>query len=511
MRGADQLQPGHVEHSEQLPPPDARITVAEYLLSQLQRLDVSVLHTTGGTEDSPLVACTHAQHFIEPLFWNNIQETLWAGQQSSQCQGLGALFVSERLLAGVFDGIVSSAYARLPLLFIVRRSLRVETKEICGLPLSVLEHGREELRHLIMRFSPAHVLIDDRRTAADRIDRAIDTALELLQPVVIELTDEVAQSVIPPHTHKKPAFTYEDQDITKGCWNTILSRLEQAQAPLFVIGRECWPPSWHRTLLALANTFHARVIASQELWGHIESLLPELFQGYLPLATVDTEGLSDSVFIFGVPSDNVWLEATTTHHDVNYSSHEELLCLNSSGVLFGDGRDVASGPSLNEFFDQAPRFSLTEWPSQIFSIYETLPAWHSLVFMLKDLASPLFVPLDTALLSLVLRAPPFAKIFIQPEEADDSWGSVSATCWSKIDIAHTIFVAGTTRFLTRAFGHPHALIPHNLVFLLNDSENTVEEMAPLLKASVLADERDVEDWIASSHHPAQRPGLIWIS
>ena len=41
MRGADQLHPHHVEQPEESPPADLRITVAEYLLAQLQRLAVA--------------------------------------------------------------------------------------------------------------------------------------------------------------------------------------------------------------------------------------------------------------------------------------------------------------------------------------------------------------------------------------------------------------------------------------------------------------------------------------
>jgi hypothetical protein len=511
MRGADQLQPRHVEHSEELPPPEVRITVSEYLLSQLQRLDVSVLHTVAGMEETPLVACTHTQHFIEPIFWDSSQEAVWAVQQSAQCQGLGAIFISDHLIAGAFEGIVSGAYERLAILFILRRSLRIETKEVCGLPLSIQERGREEVRRLMMQFSTAHVLIDDRKSAASRIDRAIDTALELQQPSVIELPDELAQSVIPPHIHKKSVFNYEDQEIIKGCWNTVLSRLEQAHDPLFIIGHECRTPQWHQTLLALANTFHVRVMASQELWGHIESMLPSGFQGYFAQNSLQTEGLSDCLFVFGVPSDSLWLEMTITHHDLSYSNNEDLFCLNSSGVFFGDGRDIISAPCLKEFFAHSPRFAVRDWPLQTLPQYDDLPPWHALASMLKDLDSPLFVPRDTILLSLLLRVPPFAKIFIQPEESDDSWGTTSAICWSKIDISHTIFIAGNTRFLTRAFGCPLTLIPHNLVFLLNDSENTVEEISAVLQATVMTDEHDVEEWIASSNNPHQRPGLIWIS
>ena len=510
MRGADQLQPRHVEQPEGIPPPDVMITVAEYLLLQLHRLEVTALHTIGGMETSPLVTATHTLNILEAIFWDHLQEALWASQNSSKCQGFGAIFCPELLLAGVFQGIVSSSYERIPLLFVVRRSLRVETKELCGLPLSVQEKGRKELRQLVKKFSAAYFLLDDRKTAAARIDRAIDTSLELLQPVVIELPDEVAQSFIPPHTHKRPVFNYEDHDIIKSCWHTILSRLEQAQAPLFIIGNECWPSHWHHTLFQLAAEFQAKIIASSELWGHLGADQPEGFLGYLPLHTLDIEGSFDSLFIFGVPSDCPWLETTTTHHDLTYSGDEELFCLNSSGLSFGDGREYISAPSLQEFFCHAPCIAETDPPYKKTSRYESRPIWYSLVCMLQDPSSPLFVHRDESLLSEILQLPPFAKIFIQPEGADDAWGTVSATCWSKIDPSHTIFVAGNTQFLTRAFGNLHYLIPNNLIFLLHDSENTIKEVSSLLAASILTVEDDIDEWCSLSKNPSHRPCIIWL-
>ena len=45
MRGADQLQPGHTEHAQSVAPPEARMTVAEYILFKLHTLGVTAFHT----------------------------------------------------------------------------------------------------------------------------------------------------------------------------------------------------------------------------------------------------------------------------------------------------------------------------------------------------------------------------------------------------------------------------------------------------------------------------------
>jgi hypothetical protein len=514
MRGADQLQPGRLERSAGVEPPEAKMTVADYILFTLHTLGSTAFHTTRGMESTPLVTASSKQSLLKPLFWDNLQEAVWAGQSVSRNQGLGTILGPESLLSGIFEGIISSSHELLPMLFVVRRSLRVETKELCGLPLSMPEKGRREIRGLIRKFSAAYFLIDDRRTAAARIDKAIDASLELLQPVVIELPDEVAQSYIPSHTYRKTVFNYEDQDLIKSCWLTILSRLEQAQSPVFILGHECWPPLWHHTLLILSEEFHAETIASEDLFGHLGSYQPEKFQGYLQLNTIDIdlEDAFDSIFIFGVPSDTPWLETITTHHDLSSGWAQELFTLNSSGVSFGDGREFMPSPCLKEFFCRAPLIVGAAWTVQNKSVSYDLPLWYSLVSTLKDPSSPLFVPHDGQLIASVIKMPPFAKIFIQPENAEDSWVSVSIAAWTQGDSSHVIFAAGNIDSLMRAFGRlHHHPVPTNLIFLLQDSENSTQEAASLLSATILTNAQDVDNWLTHAINTSRRPGLIWMA
>ncbi len=514
MRGADQLQPGHLERSEGVEPDAAKMTVADYILFKLHTLGNTAFHTVRGMESSPLVSSSQKNNLLEPVFWDSLQEAVWAGQSISRCDGFGAIFGSETLLPAILDGLILSSYELIPLLFIVRRSLRVETKELCGLSLSVHEKGRKELRALVRRFSAAYFLIDDRRTAASRIDKAIDASLELLQPVVIELPDEVAHSYIPAHSYRKTVFNYEDWDLIKSCWLTILSRLEQAQSPLFILGPECWPSLWHHTLLILGGEFGADIIASEALYGHLGTYQPEKFQGYIQLDTIDTdlEDSFDSLFVFGVPSDCKWLETTATHHDVSSGASQELFILNSSGVSFGDGREFMPPVCLNEFFCHAPLIAGTAWPEQsVFSV-DPIPSWLALISTLKAPSSPLFVPHDTQLIASLLRFSPFAKIFIQPESADDSWVSVSIAAWAKGAPSHVIFAAGTIESLTHSFGRLHRHpVPHNLIFLLHDSEDSTQEAAALLSATVLSNEKDVNEWVCHSNSTSKHPGVIWMA
>lgn len=514
MRGADQLQPGHLERSEGVDPHEAKMTVADYILFKLHTLGSTTFHTIRGMESCPLVTSTFKHNLIEPIFWDTLQEATWAGQTMSRCHGFCAVLGPENLLPGIFEGLVLSSYGLIPLLYVIRKSLKMETKELCGLPLSVQEKGTKELHTLLRKFSAAYFALDDRRTAAARIDKAIDGSLELLQPVVLELPDEVALSYIAPHVYRKTVFNYEDQEIIKSCWATILSRLEQAQSSLFILGAECYPPLWHHTLLILGEQFQAHILASESLFGHLGSFHPKKFQGYFLLEhlDIDLDAAFDSVFVFGVPSDCTWLETVTTHHDLSSGVNQELFILNSSGVSFGDGREWMPPFCLKEFFCQAPLLEVGFWPEQTESLQKKMPPWYSLIASLKGTSSPLFVPRDDSLISSLLQLPPFAKIFIQPDTADDLWTAISIAAWAKADPYNVIFAAGTMTSLLRAFCRvPLHKAPQNLIFLFQDSENAIKEAASVLAATILRTEEEINSWLAVYPTAAGRPGIIWMT
>jgi hypothetical protein len=509
MRGADQLQPGHLEHSESIEPPEPKMTVAEYILFKFYSLGGTAFHTIRGLESTPLVSTSFRQNLVEPLFWNTIQEAVWASQSLARRQGFGAVFGPESMVCELFEGIVSSAYQLLPLVYVIQRSLRIESKELCGLSLSIHEKGRKELRGLIRKFSAAYFLLDDRRTAAARIDKAIDASLELLQPVVIELPDEVAQSYIPAHTYRKTVFNYEDQDLIKSCWQTILSRLEQAQSPLFILGHECWPPLWHHTLLILGGQFEVETVASPELFGHLGTYQPEHFQGYFQLLSlgIDLQEIFDSIFVFGVPSDNSWLEMISTHHDLALGETKEFFTINSCGVSFGDGREFMPSPCLKEFFYQAPLITAKEDIIRLLPAASSIPAWYAAAASLKGLHAPLFVPNDQQIISTLIKAPPFAQIFIQPDNADESWMSVAISAWAHDYPSQVILAAGNFESLFRIpDAHLHRFIRNNLILLVHGSESSTEEAASLLGAVILTTCFDLEHWLTDP----RTPGIIWI-
>jgi len=505
MQGAEQLHPSYLEKGERIPPPNAQMTVADYLLYKLSLLGITSFHTIPALQLSPLCSSAHQKRSVEPISWNTISHAIWASQIGSKCQGFSAVYCPEDFLHEVFNGVICCTETLTPLLFVVRRSLKVETKELCSLPLSAQERGRKELRHLIHQLSATHLVLDDRRTAARLIDKALDTSLELLQPVVLDLPDQVALSYIPPHIYRKTVFNFEDHDLIKNAWRTVLSRLEQAHYPLCVFGSECGP-FWKAPLLHLANKYNASVIASEHLWGHLGQKEPKFMQGYscMPHLEISEGEDFDSIFVFGVPADCHWLEALITQHDLSDDPNNELFVVHSNGIFFGDGRDTIPVSSLKEFFRNTPAVDETyehfEEETDTLSLYE-----EKVLSSISEPSSPIFSLYSPPLLSFLIEHKPIAQLYLPPPLADESWLSVAAARWSAFNPGQTIFIAGNAMTLSkiRLYSEQHP-IPNTVVFLLIDTISP-EAVSQAPFETILSDTSSIEAWKAE-----KKPACIWI-
>lgn len=478
-----------------------RTTVAEYLLGKLEKLDVSCLHTVRGTEDLFLPLIAKRKFSIEVKFWNNIEEAIWAATMASQCSRFSALFCQEHFLPTLFEGVLHTSHILTPILFIVQKSIHTETRELCGLPLSCKERGYKDLRQIMQRFSATYLFLDDRKTAAQRIDKAIDSSLELLQPVVLDLPDEVAQAYIPSHTYKKTIFNYEENDLISSAWDTVLSRLEQADKPLFVLGSECWPSAWHEPVLSLAHMHNAALFAAQELWGHLPR--NSIVRGYSSMNALSTDPY-DTIFIFGVPADSYWLENVLTNHDIT-SFDQEFFSINSQGILFGNGKDTIQEPCLREFFRKAPEeMHFSPEPSDISSI----PSWHSLAASLAEPLSPLFSHNDEELLSFLTASSPFARIQIRPKEADQTWIKIAAQSWERVSLSFApIFIAADALTLIKVF-EKERHTPY--IYLASSLDTSKEELALYLGAIPIHDFESCREWKKGQANGKNQPGLIII-
>jgi hypothetical protein len=490
-----------IEEKRKLCLHENRITVAEYLLDKLEKLGVNCLHTVHGAEGFFLPAMAKVKFSIEVKFWDNIEDAIWAATAASRCSHFSALFCQEHFLPTVFEGLLQASHILTPVLFIVQKLLRQETRELCGLPLSCKERGYKDLRQLIQRFSAAYMCLDDRKTAAQRIDKAIDAAFELLQPIVLDLPDEVAKSYIPSHTYRKTIFNYEENDLISSAWETILSRLEQAEKPLFILGPECWPDRWHESVLSLAHAYNATLFAAQDLWGH----LPEnaVVKGYSSLNSLSTDPY-DSVFVFGIPADSSWLEAVLTNHDIG-TSEQELFSINSQGIFFGNGKDSIQAYCLGEFFRKSPEQRSFPLATQKVSTY---PSWHTLASMLAEPLSPLFARNDEELLCFLTAWNPFAGIQIRPKEADETWIKIAPQSWDHVSLSSSpIFIAADALTLIKVFEKERNL-PY--IFLASSLDTPKEELALYLGARPLIDIESCKEWKQSLQSRRKQPGLIVI-
>jgi len=502
MHGAEQAYPGHVELPERSPEGEPRMTVAEYLLHKLNNIGVNALHTSQPMSSYPLCRTALNHSLVEPLLWQNLQHALWAGKISGYHQGLAGYYCPDDELHLVFEGVIQSTQEITPSLFVVRRSLKTESKELCGLPLSIREKGRKELRDLIQKLSAAHYVLEDRRVAAMLIDRAIEIALELRQPVVLDLPDEVALSYIPAHFYKRTFFNYEEKDPIKNCWRTITARLEQAHHPLFILGQECAP--WHSILFALAEKYNTPIVACVSLWGHLcRSSLPVQYTVLDNLDLPDKEDF-DSIFTFGVPADCHWLETMVTHHDLHPTPDQELFVLHTNGISFGDGRDPLPSPSIKEFFALSPfvDFVPTKVPSKE---NEKQSDFMPLIQLANSPHSALLSPFQNYLLSHITAHDPFSRLFVQPSNCDESWFAVSKSMWSALNPGETVFIAGNGQLFEQINFYAQAY-SSLLIYLLHDGYTPIHKVASKLNAIILEDDHSIAEWKRTQ----KQPGIIDI-
>lgn len=480
-------EPSSMGSSNLSPQGEERMTVAEYLLQRIRSAGVHSVHVASPLLSSPLaeVACYRLDMSCRP--WEMPHEVMWASKIGAQEYGLGVAYLPENAYTTILDGTVAAAQEMLPLLFVVRRSLRSETKELCGLPLSVREQGRSELCQLVKKLAAAHTVLEDRRTAAASIDRAVDTCLELLQPVVIELPDEVAQAYITPHSYKKAFFNYEEKDHILQTWDALVLRLGQSHKPLFVVGQQCWPKMWHSPLIGLSQQFGATILATESLWGHLDS--DQVEHVFLEEYVFDEP--YDCVCIFGVPADHPWLETVLLHHELD-DSGQELFFINSSGVGLGTGEEVSIAPPLQEFFSYIP----VAEESTFFTERER-PAhelWYTLTSLVCGPSSPLFVANVPHCIETIIGYPPCAKIFLQPEDACEHWLEVAATAWSRESPEEVVAIAGTALLLCHAF-RDHAG-SGAFLFLVDGSVEEAQEVAYTVSACVLSTPQEAVEWRA---------------
>jgi hypothetical protein len=459
-----------------------RQTVAEYFLQKAVQVGVKTVHLTSSLIPTFFVEIARYKFDMALACFQMPQEALWVSKIFAQEQGLGITYIAETSYTAIFDGVITAAHNMVPQIFLVRKSLISEEKELCGLPLSVRENGEMGLRQLIRKACPFHAILNDRRTAASLIDTAFDTCLELFQPVVIEISDEIAQSYIPPHVYKKSFFNYEAKDQISATWDTLLSRLEHANSSYFLLGQQCWPKLWHAPLLFLARQFDVTTIAEEGLWGYLD----DERVSYTLLEDFELDDACESLFVFGVPSDHPWLEKVLLHNEVE-DTGQELFFINSSGIGFGSGQDITAAPPLQEFFLNAPVYE--EGYSEPEVVQNDL--WYTITSVACAGNPLLFAANDASCLREIVSHPPCAKIYIQPDDACEKWLPTVAHYWSRYLSDETVIVAGPFQDL-----EPFCdLIEKNSVlFLSYGSAAEVQELAQMLSAKHLTSPQEAINW-----------------
>jgi hypothetical protein len=296
-------------------------------------------------------------------------------------------------------------------------------------------------------------------------------------------------------------FNHEDSDVINSTWRTLCARLEQANNPLIMLGPECWSTDFFQAILRLSQEYRTALMVSEEFFGRLGLFEPEGMRGFYQLDAIDPEDLFefDSLFLFGVPADYRVVEHLTMYHDLSDVNNVDLFILNSTALIFGDGRDSMPPLCMKEFFAHAPPPCTSAWPSQNILKVEESPLWYRIVNAIKLEESALFIENDSYVVSFFIQHQPFAKIFIQPEDSDESWFWVAPIAYNNAMVP--IFIAGTTDTVLRVMENRIYCLPNNSVILLHD-EGSSEDFLDGLPITILEEEQMAIEWRLELKGPA---------
>jgi thiamine pyrophosphate-dependent acetolactate synthase large subunit-like protein len=159
-----------------------KLTVAEYLLKRL--FDGGVKHLI--SIDHKDLTSLNSYAGSERIHAATAISAIQMGDGYAKAIGFSACAITKET-PGFVDAIVRAHEEQVPQVIIV--GAHHETIE----SLDYIESGLREL-------TAAWTIIDEPKLAAKKIDRALDCCMHFKQPVVIELPEDVARTLISPHT-----------------------------------------------------------------------------------------------------------------------------------------------------------------------------------------------------------------------------------------------------------------------------------------------------------------------
>ncbi len=524
------------EQPEHIFKPHNPMTIAEYVAYELHKNKIQSLYASERAMRSSLFAACTLLPFSAQSAFSTGRQAIYAAIAHAKESGSAALICDEKELLSITEDVLHAIDDLVPLIICIIRSHSQERSMALGFPIGAKSKTVAHIKTSLEEMAGHYAIIDDRRTAGARVDRSIDIAQEMKLPVFLEMYEEVLQTQMPPHSYRRTIFNHEEHDLFYGAWETIISRLSRANAPLIAIGKQVRDDKWLSLLISLALE-----------WG-CELTIDEEIRGYLPIQLLENVTLLpsygssfnyefDTVLSFGIESDNEWLlnliEASYFSDDLTI----EIFSVNSSSLFFGDGKDPFYIFCLEEFFQAASLFfkdfhekignmekivqaHLKSKKGRSHQISSLDPLYH-MNYTLPH-ATPIFVADVMADLNRIKETLLSTRIFCTPPNAPtDEWlfasleGSIDsnknqivACATSSIELAESVLAYITKRGEEKGGHHSRILI---ILFTSSDTASLPSSLNTVLFRSLGA----LKEWIVRSPgelspHGLQEIGVIPI-
>ena len=176
-------------------------------------------------------------------------------------------------------------------------------------------------------------ILDDPKTAASHIRRALDVATTLKRPVYLEIPrDMVAADILPPDD--TPLERPTDSGAVEEAAGEIVSRLTRARSPVLIVGVEVHRFQLREAVIQLAETLGVPVASSFLGRGVFPTRHPQFVGTYLGLASPtelrDVVEASDCVLLLGESISETSLGVSAQ-------------CLSEANLIIAVARDVFIG------------------------------------------------------------------------------------------------------------------------------------------------------------------------
>ncbi len=268
----------------------------------------------------------------------------------AKLRAVGVVVTTFEFRGAILDTILKGSAENTPLVLILGTSQEENISSSFNFPQEkdsfqdALSISEKIFRQLAFSWT----VLDDVKSAAKKIDAAIDTCIYYQKPICIELPQEIVEEYIPKHIPQETIFISSDGDALHDALNHLKKILDQSSKPFIAIGRGLVGQGNKEAAIAFAERYNIPLITTILA----KDAVPENHPLFLGMYTAEyckknvKEYLqqADSAILLGISEDaKEWLvhseKYTFTNTLVAHSSH---LFINSTSYPYVSIKDFSS-------------------------------------------------------------------------------------------------------------------------------------------------------------------------